>query len=87
MDNCARRFLESTQFVVKVGVAGGGGGWAGLACILRRTRIGSCGIGKEQLKSKHPVGTLEHMRLIKLAAFVQVVCCSFRCSLRRASTS
>ena len=26
MDNCARRFLESTPFVVKVGVAGGGGG-------------------------------------------------------------
>ena len=31
MDNCARRFLESTQFVVKVGVAGGGGG-LGSAC-------------------------------------------------------
>ena len=34
MDNCARRFLESTQFVVKVGDA------AGLPGSFRRSRGG-----------------------------------------------
>ena len=42
MDNCARRFLESTQFVVKVGVAGGGGGGAAPAGVCCSLVGGSC---------------------------------------------